>query len=174
MRALNPELAHAARGTQGAGIFGARHKEERMALREWRQLPRRRSNIRGIHRLVLVSETTSLFSPGEQREESVLGGVDSDEPTLPFSAETTRRLWVALTRVSMRTDSSVAVTAVLRVACDESRDVSPDRMVLALHAIWRRIRPVPGRCPEAVQNRYRAVVAELLSLRFGEELVGLP
>ncbi|HET7189868.1 MAG TPA: hypothetical protein VFI52_17065 [Gemmatimonadaceae bacterium] len=142
-----------------------------MALRAWRQLPRRRSNIRGIHRLVLMSETTSAFDAGEQREESVL---DGELPTMPFSPETTRRLWVALTRISLRTDSSVAVSAVLRTACDESRDVSPDRVVLALHAIWHRIRPAPGRCPEAVQNRYRAVVAELLSLRFGEELVGLP
>ena len=145
-----------------------------MALRAWRQMPRRRSNIRGIHRLVLMSETTSPYASGEQHQESVLGGVESEEPALPFSPETTRRLWIALTRVSLRTDSSVAVTAVLRAACDESRDVPPDRIVVALHAIWRRLRPVPGRCPEAVQNRYRAVVAELLSLRFGEEVVGLP
>lgn len=145
-----------------------------MALREWRQLPRRRSNIRGIHRLVLMSETASTDVSSEGREESVLGGIDVDEPMLPFSPDTTRRLWVALTRVSLRTDSNVAVSAVLRAACDDSRHVSPDRVVVGLHAIWHRIRPVPGRCPEAVQNRYRAVVAELLSLRFGEELVGLP
>ena len=145
-----------------------------MALRDWRQLPRRRSNIRGIHRLVLMSETPSTFDASDQAEASVLGGVDAEESTLPFSPETTRRLWVALTRVSLRTASSGAVTAVLRDACAESRDVSPDRLVQALHSIWHRIRPVPGRCPEAVQNRYRAVVAELLSLRFGEELVGLP
>lgn len=145
-----------------------------MALRAWRQLPRRRSNIRGIHRLVLMSETTSPYSSGEQHEESVLGGFEPEQPALPFSPETTRRLWIALTRVSLRTDSSVAVTAVLRAACDESRDVSPDRVVVGLHAIWHRVRPVPGRCPEAVQNRYRAVVAELLALRFGEEVVGLP
>ena len=145
-----------------------------MALREWRQLPRRRSNIRGIHRLVLMSETMSALATAEEREESVLGGVDVDEPTLPFSPDTTRRLRAALTRVSLRTDSSVAVTAVLRAACDESRNVPPDRVVVGLHAIWRRVRPMPGRCPDAVQNRYRAVVAELLSLRFGEELVGLP
>ena len=145
-----------------------------MALREWRQLPRRRSNIRVIHRLVLMSEATPALAPDHQREQSVLGGTESGEPSLPFSAETTRRLWIALTRVSLRTDSSVAVTAVLRTACDESRGVSPDRVVMGLHAIWHRIRPSSGRCPEAVQNRYRAVVAELLSLRFGEELVGLP
>lgn len=145
-----------------------------MALREWRQLPRRRSNIRGIHRLVLLSETTSALAHGGHHDESVLGGAECGEPALPFSPETTRRLWIALTRISLRTDSSVAVSAVLRAACDESRDLSPDRMVLGLHAIWHRIRPASGRCPEAVQNRYRAVVAELLSLRFGEELVGLP
>lgn len=145
-----------------------------MALRAWRQLPRRGSNIRGIHRLVLMSETTSPFTSGEQHEESVLDGLDLEGPALPFSPETTRRLWITLARVSSRTDSSVAVTAVLRAACDESRDVSPDRVVVALHAIWHRIRPVPGRCPEAVQNRYRAIVAELLALHFGEEVVGLP
>ena len=145
-----------------------------MASREWRQLPGRRSNIRGIHRLVLLSEATSALAVSEQREESVLGGLDAEQSELPFSPETTRRLWIALTRVSLRTDSNVAVTAVLRAACEDSRHVSPDRVVRGLHAIWHRIRPVPGRCPEAVQNRYRAVVAELLSLRFGEELVGLP
>ena len=145
-----------------------------MALRAWRQLPRRRSSIRGLHRLVLMSETTSALVAGEDHDGSVLGGADSEEPALPFSPETKRRLWVALTRISLRIDSNVAVTAVLRVACDETRELPPDRVVLALHAVWRQVRPAPGRCPEAVQNRYRAVVAELLSLRFGEELVGLP
>jgi hypothetical protein len=118
-----------------------------------------------------MSETTSTPAA---RGESVLGGAEAEESTMPFSPETTHRLWVALTRVSLRTDSNVAVTAVLRAVCDESRDVAPDRVLQALHSMWRRIRPVSARCPEAVQNRYRAVVAELLSLRFGEELVGLP
>jgi hypothetical protein len=145
-----------------------------MALRASRRSHRHQANIRGIHRLVLIGGSTSPDVAAAPRVNSVLGGVRPDEAALPFSPETSRRLRVALMRISTRSDSSEAVSAVLRQACHDSQGVSPDRMVSGLHAIWRGIRPAHERCPEAVQNRYRAVVAEILSFRFGEELVGLP
>jgi hypothetical protein len=143
-----------------------------VALREWRQLQRRRTNIRRIHRLVLVRDS----SPGSVSAPDPAGALDTAAFDLasPFSPETTRRLWVMLAGVSNCTDAIDAVSAVLREACRESRGASPDRMIVALHEIWRHVRASRGRCPEAVVNRYRAVVAELLSLLFGEDLVGLP